>query len=311
MSHRPFQNVLVAGPGALGTVFAVHLEKAGHTVILLDHDSERGHRLRNTGLRLRVGRQTLHAEPQVLTPADPLTEADLVLVTVKAHSLGKLGQWLADLQDSAVILTLQNGLGVVEALVEGLGHAAARHRIIQAVTYQAASPDDDGIIRQVANLVTRIDGRREYLPIATAVAHVLELAGLPAEIDDNIAATVWNKLVANVAINPLSALAGVRNGELLQRAPLARQMAALAQEAAAVARAEGIDISDEQAVALATEAARATAGNISSMRQDVERGRPTEIDFLNGAIVRLAAQHELDAPENKKIADQIAAIAPL
>ena len=218
---------------------------------------------------------------------------------------------LAGLEDSAVIITLQNGLGVIEALSAGLGHAAAQHRILAAVTYQAASPDNDGIIRHVANLPTMIDGRREYQPIAQAMAHLLEQVGLPAQVDEHLPLTTWRKLIANVAINPLTALARVRNGQLLDRAPLCRRMEKLAAEAAAVARAEGIAITDEEAVQLATEAARATGDNISSMRQDVEAGRTTEIDYLNGAIVRLAAKHSISAPENEKVVAQITNISPL
>lgn len=307
----PFQNVLVAGPGCIGTVMAVYLENAGHTVMILDHDNARTAELRRQGIALRVNSKTMQAHPGVLGPLDPLPEADLVLVTVKCPALADVGRRLADLEDSAVIVTLQNGLGVVEALTEGLGHSAARHRILAAVTYQAANRDDDGTVRHVANLPTMIDGRREYQPIAQAIAHLFREAGLPAEVDENLPLTIWRKLIANAAINPLSALAHLRNGQLLDRPPMLRRMQRLAAETAAVARAEGVAITDEEALELATSAARATADNISSMRQDVDAGRQTEIDFLNGAVVHLAALHSLSVPENEKIVGRINNISPL
>lgn len=307
----PFQNVLVAGPGCIGTVMAVYLENAGHTVMILDHDNTRAAELRRQGIALRVKSKTMHASPGVLGPLDPLPEADLVLVAVKCPALADVGRRLADLEDSAVIVTLQNGLGVVEALTDGLGHSAARHRILAAVTYQAASRDEDKTVRHVANLPTMIDGRREYQPIAQAIAHLFREAGLPAEVDENLPLTVWRKLIANAAINPLSALANLRNGQLLERPPMLRRMQRLATETAAVARAEGAAITDEEAVELAISAARATADNISSMRQDVDAGRQTEIDFLNGAVVHLAALHGLRVPENEKIVGRISNISPL
>jgi 2-dehydropantoate 2-reductase len=115
-------------------------------------------------------------------------------------------------------------------------------------------------------------------------------------VEDELLPADWRKVAVNVAINPLTALAGVRNGQLAEQEHLREQMLALAREAAAVARAEGVALSDREAESAALDAARATADNVSSMWQDVLAGRPTEIEFLGGALLALAARHGLRLP---------------
>jgi 2-dehydropantoate 2-reductase len=208
---------------------------------------------------------------------------------------------LAHLAAPTTIVTIQNGLGVMEALKRGLGSTAARHRLVAAVTYQAASPAADGTIRHVANLETLFDGAAGLRPAAARAAAIFKSAGLPARVVADLKPHVWRKLIANAAINPLTALQRVANGVLAERQDLQRDMLALARETALVARAEGFGISDGEAEKVALQAAQKTADNISSMRQDVEAGRATEIEFLGGAVLRLAARHGLSLPRTSDV----------
>jgi 2-dehydropantoate 2-reductase len=301
--------IIIVGPGAIGTTLAVHLARSGAAVTLLDHRADRAAILRRQGLRLATPGGLLTAAVGVETSAARLPEAGLVIVCVKCYRLAEVGRELSQLPGpGATLVTIENGLGVTEALKAGLGSAAARHTVLAAVTYQAASPGVDGVIRHVANLPTLFDGRAEVQGAAKVAAEVFEVAGLPARLDPELLQAVWRKLVANAAINPLTALEHVANGQLLDRAPLRRRMLALARETALAARGEGVAISDAEAEELALAAARATGANISSMRQDVEAGRPTEIEFLSGAVLRLAEARGLDLPETERVTAAIRAL---
>jgi 2-dehydropantoate 2-reductase len=111
---------------------------------------------------------------------------------------------------------------------------------------------------------------------------------------------VWRKLVGNAAVNPVSALVGITNGELLQHLA-ARIVDAAARESARVASAEGVPIPDEEAIALWRAMAELTAANRSSMLQDVRSGRPTEIDWINGEVIRRGRRHGVLTPVNEAL----------
>jgi len=310
MQRDSERRIVIVGPGAIGTLLAVRLAVGGCPVTVLDHRPDRAAAIRRDGLRLRTDVGVLVAPVEAAASAAELRDAEAVIVCVKCLALPDAGRMLAALGEPATLVTIQNGLGVIDALASGLGSAAARHRLVQAVTYQAASPDADGVIRHVANLPTLLDGRAAVRDAAAAVVSRFQAAGLPARLEDDLRPAIWRKLVVNAAINPLTAIEHVRNGELAERPELRRTMLALAREAAAVARAEGVALSDEAAEAAALDAAQNTAGNVSSMRQDVEAGRPTEIDFLSGAILRLAAQYGLDVPHTRRMVDGIVRHSP-
>ncbi|NLX60694.1 MAG: 2-dehydropantoate 2-reductase [Phycisphaerae bacterium] len=307
MAHSPHRIVIV-GPGAIGTLLAVRLHAAGHEVHVLDHSPDRAARLNRDGLLLETETRRLRARCRATTRAADLPAADLAVVCVKCPALADAGRQLADLPHPTTLLTLQNGLGVLDALRQGLGAAAARHRLVASVTYQAANRGPDGIVRHVANLPTLLDGSPPLRPHAEAAATLLGSAGLPATVEDDLRPALWRKLAVNVAINPLTALEEVRNGQLAERDDLRRQMLALAREAAAVARAEGVALSDQQAEAAALDAARATADNVSSMWQDVRAGRATEIEFLGTALLRLAAHHGLPLPATADVTARVRAL---
>jgi 2-dehydropantoate 2-reductase len=126
----------------------------------------------------------------------------------------------------------------------------------------------------------------------------LKSADFKVKIVENAMSLVWGKLVINAAINPLTALLKVPNGELLERPAARAVMGALAREAAQVAYAEGIDLPFDDPIVAAEEVAARTAANHSSMLQDAMRGAPTEIEAICGAIVKSAEKHKIGAPVN-------------
>jgi 2-dehydropantoate 2-reductase len=131
-----------------------------------------------------------------------------------------------------------------------------------------------------------------------ALAEALGRAGFETHVEKDVAALVWSKLVINVGINALTAISGQPNGKLLESEEAKAVMADLVAEAMAVAKAGGVQIAYDDPLATVFDVAGRTGANRSSMLQDFDKGRETEIEFMNGAIVREAAAHGLEVPVN-------------
>lgn len=260
----------IVGAGALGLAFASRLSRCGRVAVIAR--TERKARALRAGVK--VGRSLFRAE--AFGPAAP-PPADCVIVLVKTYDTPAALRAAARMGPRAV-LSLQNGL------VRG---------VAQGVTTAAAYREGDAVVPVTV-------GETKVPPGFARLAALLRRAGLPCRVERRIAEARYFKLLANVCINPVTALYGVRNGEVL-RPPYRRLVERLAREAAAVLRAEGLRLDDQAALARVTGVARATAGNRSSMLQDVLAGRRTEIEHLNGALLRLARRHRIAAPSHAAV----------
>jgi 2-dehydropantoate 2-reductase len=191
------------------------------------------------------------------------------------------------------VLTLQNGLGNVEALQ---GHVAPS-RLLAGATTIGVTFAEPGLIERGGPGYLRLgcpEGRPEN---AEPIAQLFREVGLPAEVADDCISEIWAKVVVNVAINPLAAITGLRNGSLLEIPALRALMERAAEEAIQVGRASGVALPDDVALRPRITAEK-TAKNKSSMLQDIERGRRTEIDSLCGAIVKRGEEKGLDVSTN-------------
>ena len=295
---RTFRHVAVIGPGAVGLCVAIRLAQPedGPQVTLIDRDADRARRLGGRALRLTSDAGDLAARlPVYLRPPTP---PDLAILATKAHQAGEAARAAADWIGDAVLLTLQNGLGAAEEVAEALPATP----LLVGVTYQAAHRVAEGEVHHAANIMTHIgcEGRPAD-PVAEAVADLFRRSGLPVRVEADMTPVVWRKLLVNAAINPVAALAGVRNGEVADRPTPAALARRLAEEGEAVARAEGVALPEEGAAEAALATARATAENRCSMLQDLAAGRTTEIHYLNGALVARAEAHGLDVPANRAV----------
>jgi 2-dehydropantoate 2-reductase len=221
-----------------------------------------------------------------------IAPVDIAIVTTKSQGTA----WAADaakrvLATRGTVLTIQNGLGHRERLAAVVGD----DRVAVGVIYVGAALDGE-------ELRTTGPGRVELgrAPHVDELAAALQAGGMTAKVVDDPWPAVWRKLVGNAAVNPVSALVGVTNGELLQHLA-ARIVDAAARETARVASAEGVPIADTEAVTLWRTMAELTAANRSSMLQDVRSGRPTEIDWINGEVVRRGRRHNVPTPVNEAL----------
>lgn len=284
--------IVIVGTGALATLFAARL--APYTPItLLGTWAEAVESINSHGLQ--VEGQPPFTQVRATTDPAQCTGAGLALVLVKAWQTARAAQQIQTfLSPNGLALTLQNGLGNFETLVEALGPA----RVALGTTTQAATLLGPGQVRDAGSSHSLTALARH--PQLAEFGQLLQSTGLQTDWvePDQLQSLIWGKLVVNCAINPLTALLRVPNGELLQRPPALALMQAAAREADAVAHAHGIPLPYADAAAQVQAVAAATAGNRSSMFQDILRGARTEIDAINGALVKIGADHGLATPIN-------------
>lgn len=272
-------DIVIAGTGAMACLFGARLAPFAK-VVLLGTWPEGLDALRRNGIRLVEMDGTEKAYPVTATN-DPAICAGVgcALVLVKSWQTERAARQLeACLDSDGIALTLQNGLGNLEILQGALGE----ERSALGVTTMGAT--------LLGPSRARVGGEgKTYLgshPRLHRVTSLLEMAGFETEIVEDLKGHVWGKLAINAGINPLTALLGVPNGRLVEIPDAEYLMKAAAEEVAAVAAAGGIRFPYEDAGAITARVAARTASNRSSMLQDVERGAPTEIEAINGAVVR-------------------------
>lgn len=287
------EQVLIAGTGALATLFAYRLAKTGSDVRMLgswmagvDAISQRGVWLEDAHGQIDKARVRVVSDPiQVVG-------AELAIVLVKTWQTERTANQLAKcLAESGLALTLQNGLGNFEILAATLGDG----RVAVGATTTGASLVEPGHVRYGGSGSIEVRRQENLLPLV----RLLRTAGFQVNEHDDVGALLWGKLVINSAINPLTALLGVRNGELLEDYISRDYLRRTARESAAVAVLAGINLPFSDPVEAVEGVARRTANNFSSMLQDLRRGSPTEVDAINGAIVRTAHSRGIDAPHNE------------
>lgn len=300
-------NVVVLGPGALGCVFGAALFRSGHDVTLLGRSSPHLDALRASGLRLeRIDGTVEHLA--IPAAADPriAAKAELILVLVKAADTSAAARAIAPYaHDGQVLLTLQNGLGNAERIRAEAGPGSC---VLSGVTSQGATRLAPGSVRHAGEGPTVLGGtlgNGRDLSGAREIAAVLTAAGLPAAAVPDIAPWIWRKLAVNAAINGLTALAGVKNGMIASDTGLLGAAEIVAEEAAAVARAQGWELGGmrEQIVTTAV----ATAENRSSMLQDLDAGRPTEVGAIHESILAAGQEAGVGAPATAVLAALIRA----
>jgi len=275
--------IAVLGPGALGCLLAARLYEAGEAVTLVDYRPGRAALLKRQGIELK----TLEGASRVVpVPIASPTEAgarDLTIVTVKAYQTRAAARDLPLLMAAGgMALTVQNGLGNLEELAREVGWG----RLLAGAALLGVTREGEGrvlLAGQGPIFIGAPAGSQVTPGEVQDVARRFRQAGLGCQERDDIEAVLWEKLLVNVGLNPLTALLRVPNG-VLPQLPGAWELAvAAAREAQAVARAAGLHL-DLDPEARLRQVCTATAANRSSMLQDVLAGRPTEIEALNGQV---------------------------
>ncbi|KQN63121.1 2-dehydropantoate 2-reductase [Erwinia sp. E602] len=283
--------ITVLGCGALGQLWLAALDRQGHEV-------QGWLRVPQPYCSVNVIEPDGTTINKTFIANDPafLAGSDLLLVTLKAFQVSEAVKNLQSvLPEQAPVLLLHNGMGTLAEL------KSLPQPLLRGVTTHAARRDGTVIVH-VACGITHIG---PISPAAVAMSELAEIlhAALPdVAWHNNVASAAWHKLAVNCVINPLTVFYDCTNGELAQ---YPQEIAALSNEVAAVMEREGQHVSREWLIDYVMEVIRTTSGNVSSMLQDIRALRRTEIDYINGYVIRRARAQGLATPENNRLYEYI------
>ncbi|MFL5951577.1 MAG: ketopantoate reductase family protein [Gaiellaceae bacterium] len=291
--------ICVVGCGAVGSLFAANLAQLEDVEVwAYDLAQEHVDAINRVGLRLS-GAGDVIGRPRATTDAAELPQCDFGIVATKAmHTSAAIAATAHAFRDGCVA-TVQNGLGNEEAIAE---HA---DRVIRGTTFPA------GKIVAPGHVQWDVKGDTTFGPFEPKPARADEIerladactrGGMPATAAADARGPQWRKVIFNASTNPIGALTGLTHGRVCEDPPLRALVSALVDEGKAVAVAQGIEL-DADPEELIDHAARRDVAydHKASMLQDVEARRPTEIDFLNGGIVRFGDEHAVPTPHNRAI----------
>ena len=292
--------VAVLGAGAVGCFFGGMLARAGHRVTLIGRPVHVD-AFRRTGLHFEGLRFDEHVAVDASTEAGAVRGARLVLFCVKSTDTEPAAAQIAPfLAADAIVVNLQNGVDNTERIRGILQTARVPCPVIPAVVYVATEMAGPGHLRHHGrgDLVVGSLNRNFPDELTAKIKAWFEAAGVPVVISDNVAGELWAKLVVNCAYNALSAITQVPYGKLIEGAGIRETMRAVVEETLAVAKASGVAMAPDM-LARVYKIAEAMPTQFSSTAQDLARGKPTEIDHLNGYVVREGKALGIPTPANQ------------
>lgn len=295
MSKTPdWPRIAVVGAGAVGGYFGGMFARAGAPIIFIgrkhfaDAVNSKGLLLDKSGGQERI-------PATATTEMGAVRDCSLILLCVKANDTSASANQMASfLQPDATVICLQNGVDNADRV-----RLEAKVAVLPAAVYVAVSVPESGRVKHLARGDLIIGPSSKP---TTAIANLFVRAGIPCRISENIEGELWLKLLRNCALNAISALGHSRYGQIAQDTDAKRLMEQIVDEVLAVARAARVlmpGVHDrESGMAAAMELAIEMEGALSSTAQDLNRSRPTEIDALNGYVVRRGAELGVSVPVN-------------
>lgn len=291
-------NVLVVGGGAMGCLFAAEIARSGSNVTVLEAAGPIMAALNGRGVQLVRDGDTVATEVRAIGDPGEAGEVDVAFVFVKAqHTAAVASQAAGYLSETTTVASLQNGWGNADALAQVI----PADQLVCGVTYHSCTVLEPGQVAHTACGPTFIG---PYLASgemsrAGAVAGLLAGAGFEVTATPDVHTEIWKKLVLNAATLPVAALTGLCTGALGSHAEALSLVDTLTAEAVAVGRARKLDVSFEERVSRIHTALAGGGSGRASMLQDVQARRKTEVEVINGAIVRAAADLGLAVPLNE------------
>ncbi|MFA5145157.1 MAG: 2-dehydropantoate 2-reductase [Candidatus Omnitrophota bacterium] len=295
--------IVIAGPGAMGCLFAAFLSKSKEEIWLLDKNKERALKLAQNGISIEGVSGKWNAK--VKSTADPkdIGAADLIIISTKSYDTkAAITQAKPLIGDKTGILTLQNGIGNIETISEVSGP----DNVIGGITNLGSALIDDTHIRHAGygeTIIGKIDGSTPV--ILRNIRELFNKMKLETKISRDIKSILWSKLIINAGINALSALTRLHNGRLIEFEGTRRILRDAVTEAVKIAKRKRIKLIYDDPLAKVEAVCEATSGNVSSMLQDVLRRKRTEIDYINGVVVRLGQELGIPVPVNTILVDLV------
>ncbi len=289
--------IAVVGAGAMGSLFGALLAEAGNEVWLYDMWLEHVQSINQAGLRLEWEGNTRTVDIRATADPQQIGRSELVIIFVKSSCTNLAAETALNFVGcDGCVMTLQNGMGNADVIAEFI----EPERILAGTTSHGATLLGPGSIRHAGCGPTTIGAwsqTEDGLQRAGQLAEFFNRAGIKTESVADVRRVVWNKLLINIGINAITALTHIKNGQILDLEITRELSRAAVEEAISIARAENIKV-DDDALDRVFKVAEATAINRSSMGQDVDNRRQTEIAAINGFIVREAKRLGLQTPVN-------------
>ncbi|MFA6129728.1 MAG: 2-dehydropantoate 2-reductase [Candidatus Omnitrophota bacterium] len=298
--------IVIVGPGAMGCLFAAFLSKSKEEVWLLDKNKENAARINENGIFLEGISGSWQAKPKTTANVQDIGKADLILICVKSFNTKQAVEQIKPLlQENTKIMTLQNGIGNIEIISE----LAGEDKVIGGITSQGATLIETGKIRHAGHgetIIGTIDGK---MPVEIrSIREIFNKVGLQTKLSRDIKGLAWSKLIINAGINALTAITRLPNGKLMEFEGTKRILRDAVTEATRIAKRKRIKLIYDDPLAKVEAVCESTSGNISSMLQDVLKKKRTEIDFINGVVVRLGQELGIAVPTNKFLVDLVKTI---
>ena len=293
--------ICILGAGALGCSIGAALAQGGSDVCLINRSAAHVDAINGRGLIVREGGEERTVRVRAACDSHGVGPADLVIVLVKSYDTRLAMDAAASLVGpQTVVMSLQNGLGHEDELAASIG----RGHVVAGKTYVGGMMLAPGHIiggtRGKKTIVGELDGR--VSPRIAAIAAEFERAGLDTEVTDNIVGTMWDKLLVNVSTGALAALTRLTYGPLYEVPEIEATAIVAVEEAIAVARAKGVALSIANARDAWTMASAGLSRDFkTSILQSLEKGTRTEIDFINGVVVREGARLGIATPVNRTL----------
>lgn len=300
--------ICVLGAGALGSSIGSVLTEAGEEVYLIDQWTDHVNAMNEHGLKVREGSTDKFVKVQGRTSCTGIGPADLVIVLVKSfHTREAIEKAAPIIGDKTMVMSLQNGLGNEETLGEVVG----MERLIGGKTYVG------GVLLGPGHIIAGTKGKYTYIgemdgsitERITKVAEVFNRAGLLTTVSENIVGMIWDKLLINVATGALAGITKLPYGGLYKIPEIRDCAFAAISEGIAVASANGVKLSVEDPEKIWLMAAEGLPDEFkTSMLQSLEKGQKTEIDFINGSVVRWGEKSNIPTPVNKALVASVKGI---
>jgi 2-dehydropantoate 2-reductase len=298
--------IVVVGAGAMGCLVSAFLAKSKEELWLLDKNKERASYINHQGIMVEGICGKWQASIKATADIKEINNADLIIICVKSyHTKEAIKSITGIVGENTRVLTLQNGIGNIEIISEVVG----QDKVIGGVTNLGATLLNIGHVKYAGKgetVIGRMDAK-----ISSEMRYLREIfnkVGLEMRISRDIKGLLWSKLIINVGINALTAITRLNNGRLIEFEGTHRILKEAVTEATRIAKRKRIKLIYDDPLAKVEAVCEATAANISSMLQDVLKKKRTEIDFINGVIVRQGQELGIPVPINSMLVDLVKTI---
>lgn len=300
--------IAIVGAGAIGRFFGGMLSRGSHEVVFVERDPQIVSVLNKKGIQFielgdTGGDVSLTVQTKATTEASSIDACDLSILAVKGYTTAAATKSMAHLVNGhAPVLTIQTGLGNIETMSK----IVDRGNILGGVTYHGATSLHGSKVRHAGSgqtFIGELDGdRTERLERLT---EAFENCGIQTKLSGNIEGDIWAKGLIYSAINPLSAILRLKNGQLIEKMESIALAKRLIDEGKLVAQAHAVQLPQEDLYDRLLEVCRRTAENLSPMLQDILNNRPTEIDALSGAIYSMGKHKGVGAPVHQTMTELV------